>query len=205
MGTMKLQRTVPLAVFTAAVLVLSACTSTGEETSTGTAADEVAAESSADDSELLAGLGLADLTGQELVEQLDASPDARPLAFAASVRETEVLVSDGQTEVTVDLPQDQRYVSIAPYVDQTHDCYYHSLATCQGELAETEVEVTITDEDGEVLVDETTRTYANGFVGFWVPRDTAGTIEVTYGELTGSVPFTTTAGSATCITTLQVG
>lgn len=179
-------RTLALVSVAAAALTLSGCTS----------ADS--------DDQVLAGLGLDGRTGQEIVEQLDASPDARPLAFAASVREDEVLISDGKTEVAVDLPADQQYVSIAPYVDQTHECYYHSLATCQGELTEAEVAVTITGADGEVLVDEVTQTYANGFVGFWVPRDVSGTIEVTYGDLTGSVPFTTFEGSATCITTLQV-
>lgn len=183
---MKLKRAFALAGVTAVALVLSGCTSTGGE-------DEVLAE-----------LGLDGMTGQEIVEQLDASPETRPLAFAASVREDAVLVSDGETEVAVDLPEDQQYVSIAPYVDQTHECYYHSLATCQGELTQAEVEVTITGDDGRVLVDEVTQTYANGFVGFWVPRDISGTIEVAYGDLTGTVPFSTTDGSATCITTLQL-
>lgn len=154
--------------------------------------------------DLLAEHDLDGLSGRQIVEQLDTSEEPRPLALGASVRENEVVLSDGSTEIAVDLPEDQQYVSIAPYVEQTHECYYHSLATCQGELTEAEVEVTITAEDGEVLVDEAVTTYANGFVGFWVPRDISGTIEVAYGDLTGSVPFTTTEGSATCITTLQV-
>lgn len=179
-------RTFALAVTTVAALALSGCAS-------GTADDD-----------LLARLGLDGRTGREIVEQVDASPDARPLAFAASVREDAVLVSDGETEVAVGLPEGEQYVSIAPYVEHTHECYYHSLATCQGELAEVEVEVTITADDGEVLVDEVTKTYANGFVGFWVPKGVTGTIEVSSGDLTGSVPFTTDEGSATCITTLQL-
>ena len=78
------------------------------------------------------------------------------------------------------LPEDQFYVSIAPYVDQTHECYYHNLASCQGELVGEDLDVTITSDDGEVLVDETVTTYDNGFVGFWLPRDIEGTIEVEF-------------------------
>lgn len=148
--------------------------------------------------------GLAGLSGKEVVDQLDASDTPRPLPYVASVREDEVVLGDETTEVTLDLPEDEFYLSIAPFVSSTHDCYYHSLATCQGELVETEADVTITAEDGSVLVSETVTTYPNGFVGFWVPRDSAGTIEVTVGDLTGSVPFTTSDGDPTCITTLQL-
>ncbi len=169
-----------------AALLLAACGSSGSE-------DPV-----------LADLGLDGMSGQELVEYLDQSEESRPLAFGASVREFEVLVSDGQTEVDVPLPEDAHYVSVAPFVESTHDCYYHSLATCQGELVGERVDVTITDDDGAVLVQETATTYANGFVGFWLPRDVTGTIEVKRGDLAGSVPFSTSEGDPTCITTLQL-
>lgn len=164
----------------------------------------VAGCSAEPDEDPLAAYGLAGLTGQEIVEQLDTSTEARPLAFGASVREDEVLLSDGSTETSVPLPEDVQYLSIAPYLTTTHDCYYHSLATCQGELVGQDVHVTITDDAGEVLVDETATTYTNGFVGFWVPRDVTGTITVTADGLTGAIPFTTEPGSPTCLTTLQL-
>lgn len=47
-------------------------------------------------------------------------------------------------EVTIDLPGEKPYVSIAPYVDTTHDCFYHSLTSCRGELGNEEVDVKIT-------------------------------------------------------------
>ncbi|NCT90326.1 hypothetical protein GXB85_05080 [Cellulomonas sp. APG4] len=175
-----------LAAAGASLLLLAACSTSSPEDS------------------LQAELGLDGIDGREIVEQLDASTDDRPFAFMASVREDEVLLGDGTQEVAVALPEDELYVSIAPYVDQTHECYYHSLATCQGELVEQPVSVTITADDGTVLVDEDATTYANGFVGFWLPRDVEGTIEVTYADKTGSVPFSTGEGDPTCITTLQV-
>ncbi len=154
--------------------------------------------------DVLAGFGLDGLTGQEIVTQLDASTESRPLDFTASVREDEVLVGDGTTEIAVPLDDNQFYVSIAPYLETTHECYFHSLATCQGELVDEPVDVRITDADGAVLVEESATTYANGFVGYWLPEDVEGTIEITQGDLSGSVPFSTTEGSPTCVTTLQL-
>ena len=91
--------------------------------------------------------------------------------------------------------------ALEPFADE---CYFHSLATCQGELVDEPVEVTITDADGVVLVEESATTYSNGFVGYWLPEDVEGTIEITQGDLSGNVPFSTTEGSPTCVTTLQL-
>ena len=175
------------ATFVASIVFLSGCTS----------------QTSSEDP-MLAELGLGGLSGQEIVAQLDVSTESRPLDFVASVREDEVLVGDGTKEVSVPLPDDVYYVSIAPFIETTHECYFHSLATCQGELTDESVDVRITDADGDVLVQETATTYANGFVGYWLPRDIEGTIEISQGDLTGSVPFSTSEGSPTCVTTLQL-
>ncbi|GIG41221.1 CueP family metal-binding protein [Cellulomonas phragmiteti] len=186
-------RTLPGAALVAALALLVGCATT--------APDDAPAPP---DGDVLAALGLDGLTGTEIVERLDASTDPRPLDLMASVRQDEVLVGDGTTEVAVPLDGDVFYVSIAPYVDSTHECFFHSLATCQGELVEEPVDVLITDADGEVLVDKSTTTYTNGFVGFWLPADIDGTIEVTHEGRTGSVPFSTTDGSPTCVTTLRM-
>lgn len=156
------------------------------------------------DDNTLAGLGLDGLSGQEIVARLDTSTEPRPFDFAASVGEDAVVVGTGTEEVSVPLPDDEFYVSIAPFVETTHECYYHSLATCQGELVGESVDVTITDLDGNTLIQETATTYTNGFVGYWLPRDIEGTIEISQGDLTGSVPFSTSKGSPTCVTTLQM-
>jgi hypothetical protein len=156
------------------------------------------------DGDVLADLGFSGMTGEEIVTRLDASADSRPLEFTASVREDQVLLGDGTTEVAVPLEDGQFYVSVAPFVETTHECFFHSLATCQGELVDTPVEVRITDADGDVLVEESATTHANGFVGYWLPEDVDGTIEVRHGDLVGSVPFSTTEGSPTCLTILQL-
>lgn len=171
------------------VFVLSAC-------SAGSDADAA--------DPLLVEHGLDGLSGEQIVEELEASTEQRPLRLGASVVEDELLLDDGAREVSVPLPEDKFYVSVAPFVTQTHDCFYHSLSGCQGELVGEDVAVTITDASGDVLVDEEVTTHTNGFVGFWLPREITGMIEVSHDNYEGSVSFSTTDGSPTCITTLQL-
>ncbi|MGA4668660.1 CueP family metal-binding protein [Propionibacteriaceae bacterium Y1923] len=180
----------------ACLLVVTACSGSGGGAATAPADDGV-----------LERLGFAGLSGKDIVAQLDASTDQRPLAFAASVRPTGLLLADEQGETVVPLPEDEFYVSVAPYVSNTHPCHFHSLATCNGELKETPVAVKITTAEGDVLVNEQTTTYAgNGFIGYWLPRGVTGTIEVTLADgRSGAVDFSTVGDEdATCITTLQL-
>ncbi|MDD9207569.1 CueP family metal-binding protein [Georgenia sp. 10Sc9-8] len=157
------------------------------------------------DQAFLAEHDLDGMASDEIVEHLDGLGGAeRPTDLMASVRVEELVMTDGEEEIGLELPEDRFYLSVAPYVNQTHECFYHSLTTCQGELSGEEVDVKITDEAGEVLVEETTTTAANGFVGYWLPRDVEGTVEVSYDGKTGEVPFATDEEGATCLTTLQV-
>ncbi|MEE6274284.1 CueP family metal-binding protein [Georgenia sp. MJ206] len=149
--------------------------------------------------------GLGGMEPSEIVEHLDSLGGAeRPTELMASVRPDELLLSDGVEEVSLALPEDEFYLSLAPYVEQTHDCFFHSLTTCQGELVGEDVEVTVLDDAGEVILDEAMTTQENGFVGMWLPRDVTGTIEVTADGRTGTVPFSTDDDGATCLTTLQL-
>lgn len=54
----------------------------------------------------------------------------------------------------------------------SHDCFYHSLPTCLGELGNEDIQVTITD-------------------------DATGLIEVSYQGRTGTTEFSTTDDGAT--------
>ena len=150
--------------------------------------------------------GLAAMDAVEIIDHLDRQKvTERPTDLIASVRADELLLSSDGQEVVVDLPDNQTYVSIAPYLTSTHDCFYHSLTTCQGELDNEDIQVTITDEaTGEVLVDEATTTFDNGFIGFWLPDDVTGLIEVSYQGRTGTTEFSTTDDGATCVTDLRL-
>lgn len=155
----------------------------------------------------LAEYDLGGSDARTIIEHLDALPVAeRPEGLIASVEpETLVLFDDQENESSMPLPDDEFYLSFAPYVEQTHDCYFHSLTTCLGELGDAQIHVTVTDTDtDEVLVDETVTTFDNGFAGLWLPRDITATLTVTHGDRSATVPITTDAEAPTCITTLHM-
>ncbi len=167
---------------------------------------ELTADGTVSQDTFLTTHGLAGMDAVEIIDHLDRQKvTERPTDLIASVRNDELLLSSDDQEVVVDLPDNQTYVSIAPYLTSTHDCFYHSLTTCQGELDNEDIQVTITDEaTGEVLVDEATTTFDNGFVGFWLPDDVTGLIEVSYQGRTGTTEFSTTDDGATCVTDLRL-
>jgi hypothetical protein len=180
------------AVATAAFLVLGGCASSGVPGGPG------------QQNAVVQQLGFSGQSAQQIIEAIDASPEGRPLGFGASVRGSELILSKDDQEAKLGLPDGLFYLSIAPYRTHTHECYNHSLATCQGELANEDVTVRIVDDQGEVLVDKQAKTYANGFVGVWLPRDVRGTVTVTHAGVRGSAPFATTEGSPSCMTTLRL-
>lgn len=103
------------------------------------------------------------------------------------------------------MPEDEFYVSIAPYRSQTHECYFHSLTTCSGELANTDVHVTVVEAtSGETLLDETLTTYDNGFVGVWLPRGIDATLTVSAEGRTAKKAISTRPDDPTCLTGLQL-
>ncbi|MDN5570814.1 MAG: CueP family metal-binding protein, partial [Propionibacteriaceae bacterium] len=155
--------------------------------------------------EVLATLGVQGMSVEEAIEHLDQSDQARPQSYRGSVTGTQLILATSETNTTsLPMPEDRFYLSIAPYETRTHDCFNHSLATCQGELVEQPVRVTITGEDGTVLVDEEATTYSNGFVAFWLPRHIGATVEVTADGKTGSTSIRTDDDSPTCLTTVQL-
>ncbi|CNH43708.1 copper-binding periplasmic metallochaperone CueP [Yersinia pekkanenii] len=158
---------------------------------------------SAAETEFLTQHGLAGKTTEQMIETIDQLKQERPLAYSASVTGTELTLSDGQQQYTFPLG-DKFYLSFAPFVNQTHPCFNHSLSGCRGELANTPFDVKITDKTGKVIMQDTLTSYQNGFIGVWLPRNTEGTIEVSYQGVKGRSPFATHAESQTCMTTLQL-
>ncbi len=201
MSTPARARLAVAAAVVACGLLLAGCASGPEaQPSSSSSASSAAAA-------VLADHDLAGLEAPEVIERLDTMALAdRPGDLMASVQPDAVVVTDGQgREARLPMPEDQVYVSVAPYVDQTHECHFHSLTTCVGELGDESVDVMLTGADGEVLVDETRRTYDNGFVGLWVPRDLDATLTITHDGRTGTAPITTRdPDDPTCVTTLQL-
>ncbi len=156
---------------------------------------------------ILAAHGLQGLDAVTIIERLDAlRVDQRPANLMASVRPTELLVSDRSGEpVAVPIPGDRFYLSMAPYAQQTHDCHFHSLTTCLGELRNATVHVTVQRVDtGEVIVDKDATTYDNGFVGVWLPRGIDATVRIEHDGRTATRQVRTGAQDATCLTTVKL-
>ncbi len=194
---MKTRLSILTAVVSASVLALTGCVAPSVDSAPST---------SAEGASLLVEHNLSDLDAKQIIERLDTMPVAeRPAGLFASIRPDNLLVSDGgEREVLLPMPDDEFYVSMAPFVTQTHDCYFHSLTTCLGELHDEEIHVTITDDGGTVLVDGDYRTFSNGFLGFWLPRDLTATITLEYNGRSVTAPLSTTDEDPTCVTTLQL-
>ncbi|WP_367401976.1 CueP family metal-binding protein [Kocuria marina] len=190
-----------LIVAGALLLALAGCTAAPQAQPVATSTTATTSESG-----FLADHDLAGLDAVQIIDHLDQVPVAeRPTELMASVRADHLLLSDTEQELNLPLPEDRFYLSLAPYLDQTHECHYHSLTTCRGELANEQITVRITDDaTGQTLIEEQVTTFNNGFAGFWLPRGITGTIEVTYDGHTGQSTFSASDEAATCLTTLQL-
>ncbi|MGC0142628.1 CueP family metal-binding protein [Pseudactinotalea sp. Z1732] len=156
--------------------------------------------------QLLAPHGLDGMQTTDLIDHMDrlGGPD-RPSDLLASVRADTLLISDGTTEQELPIEGEEFYLSFAPYLNQTHDCFYHSLTTCQAELPNTAMDVMITGADGEVYVDEEMTTFDNGFMGVWLPKDVEATLEVSVDGLSATQDISTDVQAPTCLTTIRLG
>lgn len=142
-----------------------------------------------------------------LLEELDTLPVAdRPADLIVSVMPTELVVQPQQPdERRIPLSEEAFYLSVAPYVDQTHPCTFHSLTTCLGEQRNQQVTVNVVDADsGETYLDEARTTADNGFTGLWLPRDVRVKITMTIDGKSGTVTTSTGSEDPTCLTTLQL-
>lgn len=189
-------------------LLLAACTGAPAQNEPSAPASSPAAEAAPTAEAVLGAYGLAGLDAREVIDALDATPLAeREADLLASIRPDQLLISDAAgAEVALPMPQDEFYVSIAPYVDTTHECYFHSLTTCVGEMRSEAVDVVVTDvASGEVLLDQTMMTFDNGFVGLWLPRGLEVDVTITRDGLTATEQLSTDdAEDATCVTTMQL-
>lgn len=210
-----MRRSTALALITPALAValgLTGCSSSEQATPAATPAATTAASSApaASEDAVQSKLAQLDLDGKDVVaviNSLDQTQEDKKIGLNGSVRQDELLLTSGEdksTETSIPMPKDKTYVSVAPYVDKTHECFAHHLTGCQGEQVGKDFQVTFTDAQGKKIIDEKATTYDNGFLGFWVPRDVKGTLIISGEQGKGSIPLSTAADAPTCITTLQL-
>ena len=99
-------------VLDASAVLLASCTAAPAPTTPDAAAPDSTTATTGD---VLADAGVAGLSATEAIEHLDASTDARPLPFRASVTGTELVLQAADAEpVTMAVPEDRFYLSVAP-------------------------------------------------------------------------------------------
>lgn len=146
--------------------------------------------------------GFDNLSLEEIVESLEDKTNKTEIE--AGILGERLELSDSVGSYTMEIPKDKFYLSVAPYINQTHPCANHSLTGCQGELINKKIRVEIVDKKGNVIVNKEVETYKNGFFGLWLPKNIEGTIKVYYGEKSASTLITTYNDSETCLTTLKL-
>lgn len=114
-------------------------------------------------------------------------------------------INDHKDTIEIDLPQEQFFLSLAPYINQTHPCSNHNLITCRGELTNQNFELKIIDLNTNVIIiDQTVTSEKNGFIGVWLPKNIDVQITVTQNNLSSTTQITTNNTSNTCLTTLKL-
>lgn len=151
-------------------------------------------------------LGSVGTDARAVIDRLDATRvEDRPEGVVASVRPGELVVQDAAGERSLPMPADLFYLSVAPYVDGTHECFFHSLTTCLGELRNTDVEISVVDAaTGETVMSQSARTFDNGFVGLWLPAGIDAVLTITAEGRSATAEISTHADDPTCLTTLQL-
>ncbi|MCM3170892.1 MULTISPECIES: CueP family metal-binding protein [unclassified Paenibacillus] len=140
---------------------------------------------------------------RKLVEDISTGKES---PVSASIDAKQLIVTDQDKHTTTyDLPQDDFFLSIAPYVAQTHPCEIHSLTGCQGEMINEQFSVTIHDSEGNSFMKESVmKSGANGFMDMWLPRDRTYLIRVVHNGKVAETQLSTYEKDNTCITTMQL-
>lgn len=153
--------------------------------------------------ESLKTLGLDSLTSEEILAQL-ADGRIVPSGYAVSVYDDKLVVITEDNQFELPMPEDYFYLSVAPYINQTHPCLIHSATGCQGEMVNETIHIEFVDTDGFVILSKIVTTQSNGFIDLWLPRDKEGTLTVRYNDLSASRTLSTYHDDPTCETTLKL-
>ncbi len=148
--------------------------------------------------------GLYGLSVKEMVEKLDRIDNEKP-DLSASVTSQKLILSDAVSAYDFDLPEDEFYLSVAPYETTTHPCSIHSLISCNGEKDNEAFAVHVHNVDtNETILESNYVTGEKGFLGLWLPRNVNAMITVTQDALSASGAIRTFDGDPTCLTTLHL-
>jgi hypothetical protein len=78
------------------------------------------------------------------------------------------------------------------------------MSSCQGELPEMKFDVKATDQNGNVLVNQTIATLRNGFFELWLPRNRGIKLTIQGSDRQAEGRIGTFDTSKTCVTTFRL-
>jgi hypothetical protein len=78
------------------------------------------------------------------------------------------------------------------------------MSSCQGELTQTKLNVKAVDQSGTTIMDKPVTTLKSGFMELWLPRNRTINLTISGQNLSAIDVITTSDGSDTCITTMQL-
>ncbi|MGZ9585786.1 CueP family metal-binding protein [Paenibacillus marinisediminis] len=149
--------------------------------------------------------GTSKVASSDIKQMVQDFSSGNSTAKTASITSKELkVVQQDPKETTYALPDDEFFVSIAPYVNETHPCAIHNLVSCRGEMANEQFDVYIEDADGNVVLDQTIQSQPNGFIDLWIPRDKELKVKITHDGKTSESEISTFEQDNTCITTMQL-
>lgn len=134
----------------------------------------------------------------------DYSQDKKSDGSASITSDELIITKENGEQIIYSLPEDEFFVSIAPYIHQTHECAIHSLTGCQGELVNEEFDVRVEDKNGKVIIDKKMKSYSNGFIDLWLPRNNEYHVVISYDGKKAESKISTFKDDKTCITTMQL-
>ena len=128
------------------------------------------------------GLDISDQV--ELINRLEN--DDFNQEISASITNEQIFIYHNKKEYEIILKDDLFYVSLAPYINNTHGCYTHSLIGCLGELINKDLLVKIYDEEDNLLEEKEVNTGSDGFFGLFLEKGVTYKIIITYAGLSTS-------------------
>ena len=78
------------------------------------------------------------------------------------------------------------------------------MSSCQGELTQTKLNVKAVDQSGNTIMDKPVSTLKSGFMELWLPRNRKINLTISGLNRSATDVITTSDGSDTCITTMQL-
>lgn len=144
-------------------------------------------------------LSYGEPTAKKIIAETNKGGYPGYIVFATSETLT---LQKGNEKMQFAMPQDQFYLSVAPYIHNTHSCTTHYVSSCRSEMRNKSFMVKVTSAEGKVILKENITSLKSGFLDLWLPRNLEdATLLVEYEDRSVTTKISTGKGNPTCLTT----